>query len=205
MILFRTNSKHTEGFTLIELLVVIAIIGLLSSVVLASLSSAREKARLGAVRQEMTQMRSVMNLHYNSSSGYTPLRSLHANQNDPYYGVWIMTQGDCDYSYGPSSIAATTNGDGGVAAAQMLLLCKKIISLVNSGDSPTLHSLIIGGTATKYSITVIPRDSASYLYCIGTTGVTFVDTQTTIPGATTAPGNQVGHFNAPGCYYTVSY
>src|SRR3989344_6193540 len=45
-----------RGFTLIELLVVISIIGLLSSVVLASLNSARVKARNAKVQIEVKQI-----------------------------------------------------------------------------------------------------------------------------------------------------
>lgn len=46
-----------KGFTLIELLVVISIIGLLSSIALASLKSARDKAADATIKQNLSGLR----------------------------------------------------------------------------------------------------------------------------------------------------
>jgi prepilin-type N-terminal cleavage/methylation domain-containing protein len=62
---------HQRGFTLIELLVVISIIGILASVVLASLSSAREKSDITATRAELHAIRNAI-LMLNSDTGQMP-------------------------------------------------------------------------------------------------------------------------------------
>ncbi len=64
-------KKQQRGFTLIELLVVIAIIGILASVVLASLNSARNKGADAAIKSGLANMRAQAELYYDTNSGYS--------------------------------------------------------------------------------------------------------------------------------------
>jgi prepilin-type N-terminal cleavage/methylation domain-containing protein len=68
----KRNSN--KGFTLIELLVVIAIIGILSSVVLAALTTARTKGTDASIQTELSNMRSQAELYYSSNgNNYGPV------------------------------------------------------------------------------------------------------------------------------------
>lgn len=59
-----TNSRIKKGFTLIELLVVIAIIGVLASVVLASLNTARRKSRDARRVSDIKQIQMALELYF---------------------------------------------------------------------------------------------------------------------------------------------
>ena len=62
-------KNFNRGFTLIELLVVIAIIGILSSVVLASLNQARSKGADAAVKSNLNNIRAQAELLYDNAGG----------------------------------------------------------------------------------------------------------------------------------------
>ena len=57
-----------KGFTLIELLVVIAIIGILSSIVLASLNSARTKGQDASASASISSIRAQAELSFDNAS-----------------------------------------------------------------------------------------------------------------------------------------
>src|SRR3989344_1041453 len=80
-----------KGFTLIELLVVISIIGLLASVVFASLNSARAKARDARRRSDLNQIYLGLQMYYDAN-GYLPVTSSYGGANP---GGWdYSSQGD---------------------------------------------------------------------------------------------------------------
>ena len=62
--------KNQKGFTLIELLVLISIIALLSSVVLASLNSARMKARDTKRIEDLKQIQTALEMYRNDQGKY---------------------------------------------------------------------------------------------------------------------------------------
>ena len=61
---------ESRGFTLIELLVVVAIIGILSSIVLASLNSARQKGRDARRVSDLKQLQLALELSYDANASY---------------------------------------------------------------------------------------------------------------------------------------
>ncbi|MFA5208145.1 MAG: type II secretion system protein, partial [Candidatus Paceibacterota bacterium] len=66
--------QKTKGFTLIELLVVIAIIGILSGLIIVSMSGAQNAAKDARIKSAMDQFRStaeIFKLNNNNSYGST--------------------------------------------------------------------------------------------------------------------------------------
>ena len=61
---------NKKGFTLVELLVVIAIIGLLSTLAIVALGSAREKARDSKRLSDLRQIQTALELSYTENSAY---------------------------------------------------------------------------------------------------------------------------------------
>ncbi len=96
-----------KGFTLIELLVVISIIGLLSSIVVSNLTTAKVKAKDTRRKADMHNILVAINLFYNKY-GYLPTTS--GSAYSPVYSE--LNAGGWDYSsQGGFMTFLQTNGD----------------------------------------------------------------------------------------------
>jgi general secretion pathway protein G len=66
----KNKYKSSLGFTLIELLVVITIISFLSTIVIASIDSARTRGKVAKVASDLKQLNIVFNLYLNTNGVY---------------------------------------------------------------------------------------------------------------------------------------
>ena len=93
-----------SGFTLIELLVVIAIIGILSAVVLTSLTSSRDRANDANGVSTLGQVQLAMTQSQTNSGDYLPLSSVDSTLN----GVVTTGPNAAQYTVNASTQATST-------------------------------------------------------------------------------------------------
>jgi type II secretion system protein G len=89
-----SQLRVQKGFTLIELLVVIAIIGLLASIVLVSLNSARAKARDAKRMSDLRQIQTAIEMYADDHNGQYPIRSGHTNSSGSHTSGWVSLESD---------------------------------------------------------------------------------------------------------------
>ncbi len=99
----------TRAFTLIELIVVIAIIGLLSSMILASVNSAREKARDARRFADMRQIQLALELYYDDHNRYPATSSSNGSWEESYEDGGAFIEVLVDERYLPTYIVDPIN------------------------------------------------------------------------------------------------
>ncbi len=145
------KNNLSKGFTLIELLVVISIIGLLSTVVLAALNSARAKGRDALRLSDMHQLDTALALYYDKNGSYPPAFS------DP-----ALRENSCNANPGPSA--------GGVIAGKWW---SSLNTLVTSGF---ISKLPVDPKQSSWSdLNADITDNPDYCYTYITGGVQIDD------------------------------
>lgn len=138
--MYISRVRSPKGFTLIELLVVIAIIGILASIVLVSLTSARAKGRDARRVSDLKEISKLIALNadpavnmgaggvQNATAGFVPLRLLTVPASFAAFkdisGIITActptSATNCDYSIGTAGVV------GGAVTTQRYMVCARL-------------------------------------------------------------------------------
>jgi prepilin-type N-terminal cleavage/methylation domain-containing protein len=152
---FLNNNKR--GFTLIELMVVMAIIGLLASVTLVSLQSAKNKAKDAAIKTALSQFERLMALEYSDTGSYANLQP--ASPGWPTsigWSAWFHADTECT-----NTNPATGPVLSGNYATQARQLCQQVMKYttdfhlgLNSNDVTSRWGImaLLPGKQTFYCV-----------------------------------------------------
>ena len=169
--LSKKYGKKTRGFTLIELLVVISIIGMLSSLVLVSLSSARDKGKNGRIQEELISLRNQIELD-RSNDSYASFPAT----NFPAFGSCANGSPSAQVQQIENDIMTLNGGSVQVSSAGGTLDSSPNTGLVIITNCSDINDT--SAYPTKYSVygayvgKTAPVGSNGY-FCISSSGSTF--------------------------------
>lgn len=150
---FTYPHSAKRGFTLIELLVVVAIIGLLSSVVLASLNGARQKGRDARRIADLKQMQIALELIFDATN--PPEYPNGSGSLDPTYIAIVPVDPLTGSAYGYDNL---TNGNAACSTTSDECVRYVIGATLEDSTNPALRSDVDG--------TVGSIDCADPVFCV---------------------------------------
>ena len=149
--------KKNKGFTLIELLVVIAIIGILASVVLASLNSARNKGADAAIKSNLANMRAQAEILYDSNGAY-----------------------DVDSNHSTSRVIGGCSNSSGTMWSSSVIWGQ--VSAAKNASSQGYASCGIGANANSWAVIIPLKNNPLTAWCVDSSGASKQMTITAISG-----------------------
>ncbi len=157
------RTSGSTGFTLVELLVVVAIIGILSSIVLASLNGARQKGRDAKRIADVKQMQLALELYYDANSSYPSATDFNNGilVTDGY--IAVMPVDPLNTAPNTYSYYSGLNADGVTGCTGAGATCSKYVlgALLESST----NSALADSVHTDFSSASPAVNCASPMYC----------------------------------------
>lgn len=161
------KKNYTKGFTLIELLVVIAIIGILSSVVLVSLNSARGKGKDSHIISDVQQLRTQLESDSAGSSYNNGFTANGAN-------IWLGSVSGTTYSALIADAVANTS-----VSSPSVTVSTTTVATNTAFPATAAIVVVTNGAAASSAFTtnvsayaIYGKQSTGTWFCIDSTGKT---------------------------------